>query len=74
MKKLRCVLEATERSARYPRVKLTTGSKRHRSTTSAQAGTRDSHPHEGDPARGHGSYSTNAKVLYHWGDITRARR
>ena len=30
MKKLRCVLVATERSARDPRVELTTGSERHR--------------------------------------------
>jgi hypothetical protein len=49
MKKLRYVLEATERSARDPRVKLTTGSTRHRSTTSTRPTRPDSHPMRAAP-------------------------
>ena len=48
-KKLRYVLEATKRSARDPRVKLTTGSKRHRNTTSARPTHPDSHPTRAAP-------------------------
>jgi hypothetical protein len=60
MKKLRCVLEATERSARYPRVKLTTGSKRHRKhDDSPGRHARDCHPHKSGPARGHGANRAN---------------
>lgn len=48
-KSLRCVLVATGRSARDPRVKLTTGSERHRKHDVCPADTLDSHPTRAAP-------------------------
>ena len=52
MKKLRCVLVATDRSARNPRVKLRTGSERHRHTTTARPDTHQFSSTEGGRATG----------------------
>lgn len=53
MKKLRYVLEATGRSTRGPRVRLTKGSERHSDTTSARTDTPQFSSDERGPARGH---------------------
>ena len=52
MKKLRFVLEAHNGAPEIPRVKLKTGSKRHRNTTTARTGTPpDSHTNTSGPTR-----------------------
>ncbi len=62
MKSLRYVLVATGRSARDPRVKLTTGSGRHSRSTSARPAARFSSG-QGGPARGQGSYYWKSHFL-----------